>query len=505
MGGTAGAFSPRPRMGMRAFWFLEGSEMLIEDFVRQAVGLGDLVHARLPCDLETPTSVFLRVEDRAGAFLLESVEGGESLGRYSFVGWDPLVTVSAGRDGWQLATADDSAFLPEVGGDVLRLLLHECSCSVPAGLPPLAGGLVGYIGYDTVRAYERLGQAPTDDLGLPDSYLLYPGILCALDHVGNTLHILARGDGRASAEERLEAALAALRGSIPSAQPTIPSPEAGRYPVISNLSKDRYCDMVRAAKEYIRAGDIFQVVLSQRLSKPLNARPFQIYRVLRRLNPSPYMFHLRCTDGIALVGSSPEMFVRLRGDLAEQRPLAGTRRRGANQVEDAELEADLRADDKERAEHVMLVDLARNDLGRVCRYGTVSVPTLLDVERFSHVMHLVSHVTGRLAAGKDAIDLLIACLPAGTVSGAPKVRAMQIIDELEPTRRGPYAGAVGYLDIRGNMDTCITIRTVITVGDRAYVQAGAGIVADSDPEREYQETMNKAAALLSALDAAEEV
>lgn len=478
--------------------------MLVQDFVRQAAGLGELTHARLPCDLETPTSVFLRVEDQDGAFLLESVEGGESLGRYSFVGWDPLLTVSTGKEGWELTTTSDSTSLPGGGSDALRLILRECGCTIPAQLPPLAGGLVGYVGYDIVRAHERLGQAPPDDLGLPDSHLLYPGILCVLDHVSNILHVLTRGDARASAQERLEVALAVLRGGIPATGSTIPSPKPAHSDVASNLEKGRYCDMVREAKEYIRAGDIFQVVLSQRLSKPLNVRPFQIYRVLRRLNPSPYMFYLRCTDGVALVGSSPEMFVRLRGDLAEQRPLAGTRRRGANQAEDAALEADLRADEKERAEHVMLVDLARNDLGRVCRYGTVSVPNLLDVERFSHVMHLVSHVTGRLAAGRDAVDLLTACLPAGTVSGAPKIRAMQIIDELEPTRRGPYAGAVGYLDIRGNMDTCITIRTVVTVGNRAYVQAGAGIVADSDPEREYQETMNKAEALLSALDAAEQ-
>ena len=478
--------------------------MLVRDFVHQAAGLGELVQARLPCDLETPTSVFLRVQDREGAFLLESVEGGESLGRYSLVGWDPLFTVTAREDGWVLATARDSASLREAGVDALRTVLRECDCALPTLLPPLAAGLVGFVGYDMVRAHERLGQAPPDDLGLPAAYLLYPGVLCVLDHASNTLHVLARGDARSTAEERLEAALAMLRGGIPSTDSAKALPKPVSSGVTSNVDRERYCDMVRQAKEHIRAGDIFQVVLSQRLSKPLNVQPFEIYRVLRRLNPSPYMFHLRCGDGVTLVGSSPEVFVRLRGDLAEQRPLAGTRRRGSTQADDAQQEADLRADEKERAEHVMLVDLARNDLGRVCRYGTVSVPTLLDVERFSHVMHLVSHVTGRLAAGKDAVDLLAACLPAGTVSGAPKVRAMQIIDELEPTRRGPYAGAVGYFDTRGNMDTCITIRTVVTAGGRAYVQAGAGIVADSDPDREYQETMNKAAALLSALDTAEQ-
>ncbi|MHB0876843.1 MAG: anthranilate synthase component I [Anaerolineae bacterium] len=476
--------------------------MMAPSTIAEATPVGEIAHATMPADLETPASLFLRVGSEAGAFLLESVEGGESVARYSFVGWDPLYTLEADSAGWRLHQGSRVLDLGPGGLAMLRPMLRRCAYRPAVDLPPFVSGLVGYIGYDIVRAHERLPSPPPDDLGLPSAHLVCPGVLYALDHVTNTLHIIARGDERLSAEQRLDAALERL-GERPVA-PAVADPSGPEVSpaLAATVSRARYEEMVRTAGKYIRAGDIFQVVLSQRLCRPLPAPPFTIYRALRRLNPSPYMFHLQCRDDLALVGSSPEMFVRLRGSVAEQRPLAGTRRRGATAEEDARLEAELRADAKERAEHVMLVDLARNDLGRVCRYGSVGVPRLLDVERFSHVRHLVSHVRGELRPGADAIDLLAASLPAGTVSGAPKVRAMEIIDELEPTRRGPYAGAVGYLDGLGNMDTCIAIRTVVAHKGMAYVQAGAGIVADSDPASEYQETMNKAAALLNALDCA---
>jgi len=466
--------------------------------------LGELERVSVPFDLGTPTSLFLRLQEEEGAFLLESVEGGQSLGRYSFLGCEPLVTAVADMDGWSVETPDGRSERRGPGLGELRPLLDACKHDVRGDLPPLAAGLVGYVGYDMVRAHERLGRPPTDDLGLPVAHLIYPGTLYALDHATNTLHVVVRGDAGHTATSRLQRALERL--GAPSEPPMgsraglpLSPPEAQ-----ANLDESQYRSMVLRAKEHIRAGDIFQVVLSQRLSRPLRARPFEVYRALRRLNPSPYMFHLRCRGDVTLVGASPEMFVRLRDGVAEQRPLAGTRRRGATRPLDQALAQELLGDEKERAEHVMLVDLARNDLGRVSRYGTVRVPELMEIERFSHVMHLVSHVRGELSDGRDAVDLLAACLPAGTVSGAPKVRAMQIIDELEPTRRGPYAGAVGYLDSSGNLDTCITIRTIVATGGRAYVQAGAGIVADSDPAREYQETLSKAAALLSALDRVEQ-
>jgi anthranilate synthase component 1 len=466
------------------------------------LSLDGLLHKEIALDLETPASLFLRIRGLPGAFLLESVERGQAVGRYSFAGCDPLFTVSAAADGWTLQGPGGRLRLGQGGLPVLRRVLRACSLDLPASLPPFAGGLIGYIGYDAVRWQERLPKPPPDDRGLPVAQLTYPGILFALDHASNTLHVIVRGDATASAPRRLEQALDLLHS-----QPQAPDSPAAPAPASShaaNLSEGRYRQMVLSAKDYIRQGDIFQVVLSQRLQRPLTVDPFQAYRALRRLNPSPYMFFLQFEPDLVLIGSSPEMLVRLQGNLAEQRPLAGTRPRGRSFEEDQALAAELCADEKERAEHVMLVDLARNDLGRVCRYGSVSVPTLLETERFSHVMHLVSHVQGLLRPDADAVDLLAACLPAGTVSGAPKVRAMEIIDELEPTRRGPYAGAVGYLDIRGNMDTCIAIRTIVAHGGVAYVQAGAGIVADSDPAREYQETLNKALAPLRALDIAAE-
>ncbi|NPV08960.1 MAG: anthranilate synthase component I [Anaerolineae bacterium] len=471
-----------------------------ETLQRQA--LGEMLHREVPFDLETIAALFLRVEREDGSFLLESVERGQQVGRYSFVGCEPLLTVTACSEGWKVQSSSGQWLEPQPGLGGLRPLLRLCQYTGATSLPPFASGLVGYVGYDLVRAHERLPKPPPDDLAVPAAILLVPGVLYALDHARNVLHIMVRGDERLSAEERLVAALDRLQRPARPTAPPEPRPNSRQDEDEANLTPERYQDMVLRAKEYIRAGDILQVVLSQRLSRPLRATPFQVYRALRRLNPSPYMFHFRFRDDLALVGSSPEMFVRLRDGLAEQRPLAGTRKRGRTTEEDARLEEDLSVDPKERAEHIMLVDLARNDLGRVCQYGTVSVPRLLYVERFSHVMHLASTVEGRLREDRDAVDLLAACLPAGTLSGAPKVRAMEIIDELEPTRRGPYGGAVGYLDANGNLDTCITLRTLLMTGGRAYVQAGAGIVADSVPASEYQETLSKAAALLSALDLA---
>jgi anthranilate synthase component I len=472
--------------------------MLAPSTIEAATPVASFAHTTMPADLETAASLYLRVCGERGAFLLESVEGGEAVARYSFVGWDPLYTLEADLSGWRLLRDGHEEDLGPAGLAVLRPLLRHLAYEPDGALPPFASGLVGYIGYDVVRSCERLPAPPPDDLGAPAAHLVCPGVLYALDHVTNTLHVIARGDERLSAEQRLAGGLDRLRR--PAVAAAADGAATGGAPAFSaNVTQARYEDMVRQGKEYIRAGDIFQVVLSQRLSLPMPAPPFAVYRALRRLNPSPYMFLLQCRDDLALIGSSPEMFVRLRDGIAEQRPLAGTRPRGTTAEESARLEAELRTDAKERAEHVMLVDLARNDLGRVCRYGSVSVPRLLDIERFSHVQHLVSHVRGQPRPEADAIDLLTASLPAGTVSGAPKVRAMEIIDELEPTRRGPYAGAVGYLDALGNMDTCITIRTVMALRGTAYVQAGAGIVADSQPASEYQETLNKAAALLKAL------
>jgi anthranilate synthase component 1 len=462
-------------------------------------------------DLETPVGVYRKLGAEPNSFLLESVEHGERWGRYSFIGLNPftVMTSRAGTvtfDGEQPRGAGDA---PDPLSALERALAGYRAPALP-GLPPLHGGAVGYVGYDVVRYIEHLPQTTTDDLALPELWLLFTGQLLVFDHLRQRLSVIANvviGDDPASQyddavarAEQLVARIASATG--PAGLGEAPHLEDGIGEVRSNQTPADYMAKVEAAKEHIAAGDIFQVVPSQRFETETSADAFNVYRVLRLINPSPYMFYLQFPD-VAIVGSSPEPHLRVFGREATIRPIAGTRPRGSDETEDAKLAADLLADVKERAEHVMLVDLARNDLGRVCEPGTVRVEELMEIERYSHVMHIVSSVRGELAGGKTAFDALKASFPAGTVSGAPKIRAMEIIDELEPTRRGPYAGAVGYFDFSGNLDTCIALRTGYLRDGTAYLQAGAGIVADSVPEREEQETRDKARAFFVAVKAAE--
>ncbi len=476
------------------------------EFLSMARG-GNLVPVScdLPADLETPISAFLKLRNGCEAFLLESVEGGEAVGRYSFIGVGPFPSLRAFGDRVEVRGVGGEEQRRGDPLEVLREVLRRFRPAGAPGLPRFAGGAVGYFGYDLVRHIERLPHRPPDDLGLPTCYLVFADTLVVFDHVKHTLKIVANalvdGEGEAAyrrAVQRVETLYERLRA------PLAPPPLVGRVDQRqqTHMPVGGFLAAVERARGYVRAGDIFQVVLSRRFALDIpGVDGLDVYRALRTVNPSPYMFFLDF-GGVQLAGSSPELLVRLEGDLVRTRPLAGTRPRGGDEEEDRHLEASLLADEKERAEHVMLVDLGRNDLGRVCRYGSVQVETLMAVERFSHVMHIVSDVRGRLRPGCDAVDVLRACFPAGTVTGAPKVRAMEIIDELEPVARGPYAGAVGYVSFSGNMDTCITIRTIVLAGGRAYLQAGAGIVADSVPEREYVETVNKAKALLRALELA---
>ena len=491
------------------------------DQVRELAGAGNLIpiYREMPADLETPVSVYLKLRNDGPAFLLESVEKGEQMGRYSFLGVRPPMTVTATEDRVIVGGAG-GAILEARQGDPLavvqELLAGRRPVRVP-GLPRFTGGVVGYFGYDLVRFMERLPTTARRDLDVPDMALLFTDNLVVFDHVKHKLLVVANmrveEDLRAAyadAVARIEAIVADLhRPLVPPTPRACPSGAAWE----SNFTQAEHEANVRRAQEYIAAGDIFQVVLSQRLSRETDADPFTIYRALRMLNPSPYMFFLDFSHvagaaptgaPLRLIGSSPEMHVRLEDGIASLHPIAGTRRRGATEEEDQALAQELLADPKERAEHVMLVDLGRNDLGRVCEYGTVTVPTMMAVERYSHVMHIVSDVRGQVRPEHDAFSLLRATFPAGTVSGAPKVRAMEIIEELEGTRRGPYAGAVGYIGYDGAMDTCITIRTIVMQGRRCHLQAGGGIVADSDPTAEYQESLNKARALAVAVEMAEQ-
>ncbi len=480
------------------------------------------VYRELPADLETPVSVYLKLRGHGASFLLESVEKAEQLGRYSFLGFDPRRQILS--RGQEVTILDDGrAETRQLGEneDPLHVVAAELGRYQPVAplaqidkdLPRFYGGAVGYLGYDIVRFFERLPETANDELSLPELHMLVTDTLVTFDHVRHRLlvfanaHVLPGSDLDVVYDEaiaRLDAIQAQMQAPLPVPAMAVPAGSSNGG-LQSNVSRAEFEGAVRQAQEYITAGDIFQVVLSQRLSRKTEADPFSIYRALRRVNPSPYMFFLDLGGAppAYLVGSSPEVLVRLQERTAEVRPLAGTRPRGQSEQEDLDLEADLLADPKERAEHVMLVDLGRNDLGRVCEYNTVRVPELLAIERYSHVMHIVSHVTGQLSEGMDAYDLLRATFPAGTVSGAPKVRAMEIIEELEGTRRGTYAGAVGYFGFNGNMDTCIAIRTILIRGDTAYLQAGAGIVADSDPAREWEETLHKARALSVAIEMAE--
>ncbi len=471
------------------------------------------VWTEIVADAQTPVAAFLRLDPSPNGFLLESVEGGERWARYSFLGGDSFAELRA-KDG-RVTVDGDPPVRPEAGEPALayvKRLIEACRSPQLAGLPPLHGGAVGYLGYDCVRELESLGPPPGDDLGLPDMALLLTRTFVVFDHllqkayvitnvaVGSD-HELAYDDAVARCEEVIE------RLSRPVSIPAV-SVSVSPVPRFATTVDDaEFCRWVEEAKEHILAGDIFQVVPSRRFEAEMVAPVFDAYRVLRMLNPSPYMYFLRfgaLEDHAALeiTGSSPEPLVRVAGTRIVTRPIAGTRGRGGTEEEDEALERDLLHDEKERAEHIMLVDLARNDVGRVSEYGSVTVDELMVVERYSHVMHLVSNVSGRLQAGLSPFDALTACFPAGTVSGAPKVRAMEIIDSLEATRRGPYAGVVGYFDFSGNLDTCITIRTIVALNGRAYVQAGAGIVADSVPRSEAEETRHKAEVLLRAVAAA---
>jgi anthranilate synthase component 1 len=473
------------------------------------------VWRELVADLETPVSAFLKLAGDGPGFLLESVEHGDRWGRFSFVGREPS-TVLVARGGRVAVEGRPPAGVPLDRGVLaaVEALLGAYRSPSTADLPPLHGGVVGYVGYDVVREVERLPDVPPDDQGHPDAVLSIIGQVAAFDHWRQRVYLIdnavvPEGTTRAELDAAYERAgrrvdgLATDLGRPLEYVPVAPPDAGDPLPEVrSTVGRRAYCDAVVVAKEHIFAGDIFQVVLSQRFDLDLGADPFDVYRVLRQVNPSPYMYFLR-HPAVTVVGSSPEPMVQLRDQRVVSRPIAGTRPRGRTDEEDRRLAGELSEHPKEVAEHVMLVDLARNDVGRVVRFGTETVDELMTLERYSHVMHLTSQVSGLLHPGRGPIDVLRATLPAGTVSGAPKVRAMQIIDELEPTKRGPYAGVVGYFDFSGNLDTAITIRTMLVTPDGgASVQAGAGIVADSDPEAEDEECRNKAAALLAAVPAA---
>jgi anthranilate synthase component 1 len=469
------------------------------------------VYREILGDLETPVSAYKKLRGEGCSFLLESVEGGEKWGRFSFLGLNPslMFQVEGGNTVIQRQGRRESLDPGVDPFEHLRALLAGFKPVATPGLPRFWGGLVGYLGYDMVRYIERLPEL-TPPIAMPEARLMLADNLLIFDNLRQTIKILTLVylDPETDLQAQYDRAVAAIEVIISRLRLPVPlgeaaSPSAAVPPLSSNLTQARFEDMVRAGKEYIAAGDVIQVVLSQCFVTPLRHDPFDLYRALRCINPSPYMFYLDQGE-MKVVGASPEILVRLEDGRINYRPIAGTRPRGATEAEDATLEAELLADPKERAEHLMLVDLGRNDVGRVARIGSVRVPELFTIERYSHVMHIVSQVEGELAPEYDGLDLLKSTFPAGTVAGAPKVRAMEIIEELEPTRRGPYAGAVGYLGFGGNLDFCITIRSFTIHQGRVYLQVGAGIVADSDPAAEYQETVNKGKALMRALDRAEE-
>jgi anthranilate synthase component 1 len=468
---------------------------------------------RVMADLLTPVAAYLKIERLSKfSFLLESVEGGEKVARYSFLGFDPhtIVRRRAGKTSISRNGAVEESDEPML--NVLRRISgQEIPVRIP-DLPPFSCGAVGYMSYDAIRWFERIPDKNADDVGIDDAVMMFFSRILAFDHVRHQIHLIAnvfthgQTEGLEGAYRSAVDEIEAIEARLEDAIEPLRRAEAAtsRAKVRSNIKKDKFEEAVAKAKEYIAAGDAFQIVLSQRFDTALTAHPFEVYRALRVVNPSPYMFYLKMDDW-AVLGASPEMLVRATGRRLEYRPIAGTRARGSTETEDVLLGEEMRADEKEVAEHVMLVDLGRNDLGRVADYGSVEVTDLMIIERYSHVMHLASSIKARLRAGKDRFDALAAAFPAGTVSGAPKIRAMEIIDELEPTRRGVYAGAVMYLDYSGNLDSCIAIRTIVVKNGRAYFQAGAGIVADSVPETEYVETVNKARAMLQAIEMAEGV
>ena len=463
----------------------------------------------ISADLETPISVYMKLRGEGASFLLESVEGGERIARYSFIGIKPRAQYIIRGNEIEIVESDSSRVVTlDENTDPTYFLQEEMShfnFKAQPGVPRFIGGLVGYLGYESVRFFEPTLQSRMKRAALPDGIYLLADTVVAFDHARRSLSLIANVlDGDAdSANRKLDEIEARIQSPLPLTQPR----EVKSSKTRSNMTQGRFEDMVRDAKEHIAAGDIFQVVLSQRFTRETNVEPFDVYRAVRRLNPSPYMFFFDFgivdDEPLFIVGSSPEIFVRLEGRTASLRPIAGTRPRGADANADAALAEELLADPKERAEHVMLVDLGRNDLGRVCEYGTVRVSDFFTIEIYSHVMHIVSHVEGKLRPDLTAFDLVRAAFPAGTVSGAPKVRALEIISELEPDARGAYAGTVGYFGFDGNMDTCLAIRTMVGRGNTFTVQAGAGIVADSNPSTEFQETVNKASAMLKAIEIAE--
>jgi len=479
---------------------------------KEKAGQGNLipVYTEVYADLETPVSAYLKLRRGENTFLLESVEGGTQVGRYSFLGRDPSIIFEARgqqvtiRRGSQVTKIETTNPLKE-----LQNLTREFVPVSDPTLPPFAGGAVGYIAYDAVRHLEELPETNPDDLGVPDMLFMFTDTIVAFDNVSHKLTVIHNLKARPGdnldllydqAAGVLQQILSDLRRPLVEAQGQNGQVEA-EDSFNSNMKQEDFLAAVEVCKNYIKEGDIIQVVLSQRLETEFEGDAFSLYRALRIVNPSPYMFYLHFA-GVKLVGASPEIHVRSYGGNLTIRPIAGTRPRGGNVEQDVKLEKELLADEKERAEHLMLVDLARNDIGRVCRYGSVKLTEFMIVERYSHVMHIVSDVEGTLEEGKDVFDLIAATFPAGTVSGAPKIRAMEIIEELEPVRRGPYAGLVGYFSFNGNFDSCITIRTMLVKGNKVYVQAGAGIVADSIPKKEYAETLNKAKALFRAIQMA---
>lgn len=486
----------------------------LEEFKRKS-SRGNLipVYKEILADMETPVSSFCKIDNGKYAFLLESVEGGENIGRYSFLGSNPSVIFSSKGDKLSLmknGVIEERQIITDPIDELKRLLEEYRPVNVQ-GLPRFHGGAVGFVSYDMVRFFEELPDSNPDELGLPDCMFMITDTILVFDHVNHKIKVVSNahiGESRGNAKDAYYEAIDRIESIISTLKRPI---EYRRKPkgywdegaIKANFTREEYENIVKVAKEYIKAGDIVQVVPSQRLSVKISADPFDIYRALRAINPSPYMYYLKFDD-LKIAGSSPEVMVRVENGVVTTRPIAGTVRRGSSEEEDIQLAKELLSDPKERAEHVMLVDLGRNDLGRVCKYGTVKVDEFMAIEKYSHVMHIVSNVTGKLRDDKDAFDVMKACLPAGTVSGAPKVRAMEIIEELEPSRRGIYAGAVGYFSFSGNSDTAIAIRTIIVKDDTAYVQAGGGVVADSVPTNEYQETLNKARACLRAIRSAEE-
>ena len=472
------------------------------------------VSMEIYADMETPISLFKRFEKSKYCFLLESIEGGEKWARFSFIGRDPFL-IFRSQNGKSIIEEKDGTVTEKDGNpiEILKNIFSKYKGLKLQGIPRFDGGAVGFFGYDLIRYYEHLPNVPEDDLKLPECHFMFADEVIAFDHLKQKIHIIVNLHVNGNLERNYFSTVERIKEihrEIVSQRWKVSEPQEPSYKnhksdeLVSNVTKEEYCNNVIKAKQYITDGDIFQVVLSQRWKMSYDYPSINVYRALRIINPSPYMYYLKFND-YCLVGSSPEMLSRVENGIAETCPIAGTRKRGATELEDAELELDLLADEKEIAEHTMLVDLGRNDIGKVSEFGTVEVKDFMHVEKYSHVMHLVTNVRGKLKQDKTAFDALMSVLPAGTLSGAPKIRAMEIIDSLENVKRGTYGGAIGYLSFDGSMDSCITIRTMVFKNNQVYIQAGAGIVADSVPEKEYDESVNKAKALLTALEEAKKL